>query len=309
MYDTIVIGGGCTGYSAAMYARRLKLKTLVLEGQRGGILAVAGAIENYPGYIRIDGLELVEIMRKHAEEYEAEIKPEFATKIAKIPKGFRITTAQQTYETKTVIYATGSEWRKLNVTGEREFANKGVHYCALCDGPFYKNKTVAVIGGSDSAAKDSLVLSEYAKKVYIIYRKEKIRPEPVNLKRVEEKIKQGKITIVNTTNVTSINGDKKVTDVTLDKPYEGSTTLPLEGIFIAIGHIPLSDLAAQIGVKLNAAKEIIINRRAETNVEGFFSAGDVVDTDFKQAITGTAEAVLAAYHAYEYVSKQSVMAT
>ncbi|MDP6293371.1 MAG: FAD-dependent oxidoreductase [Candidatus Woesearchaeota archaeon] len=308
MYDIIIVGGGCAGYAAAMYAGRLNMKTLLLEGQRGGVLAVAGAVENYPGYINIDGFELVEEMRKHALEYDIDLKGEFAKDIKKKGKNF-VVTGSKSYEGKTVLFSTGSEWRKLGVEGEEKFAAKGVHYCALCDGPLYKGKTVAVVGGSDSAGKDALVLSEHAKHVFMIYRREKIRPEPINLARVEEKVKKGKITIINNTNVKEIKGKDMLTSVVLDKTFKGKNDLELDGLFIAIGHIPLSDLAVKVGVKVNKGKEIIINRKAETNVAGVFAAGDVADTHFKQAITGVAEAVLAAYGAYEYVSKQEVIAT
>ena len=247
-------------------------------------------------------------MRKHALEYDIDLKGEFAKDIKKKGKNF-VVTGSKSYEGKTVLFSTGSEWRKLGVEGEEKFAAKGVHYCALCDGPLYKGKTVAVVGGSDSAGKDALVLSEHAKHVFMIYRREKIRPEPINLARVEEKVKKGKITIINNTNVKEIKGKDMLTSVVLDKTFKGKNDLELDGLFIAIGHIPLSDLAVKVGVKVNKGKEIIINRKAETNVAGVFAAGDVADTHFKQAITGVAEAVLAAYGAYEYVSKQEVIAT
>ena len=186
-----------------------------------------------------------------------------------------------------------------------EYKNKGVHYCALCDGFFYRDKVTAIVGGSDSAAKDALVLAEHAKKVYMIYRRDQIRPEPVNKKRVEN---QPKIEIITNTNVVEIKGNEQgVTGLVLDKEYKGSKELALEGVFIAIGHIALSDLAKEVGVELNEKGEIKINRKAETNIPGFFAAGDVVDTHFKQAITGVAEGVLAAYGAYEYVNSNEIV--
>ena len=184
--------------------------------------------------------------------------------------------------------------------GAEEFKSKGVHYCALCDGALYKDKVVAVIGGSDTAAKEALLLAQHAKKVYIIYRKEKIRAEPINLKLIE---KNNKIEIINNTNVVEILGDKLVNKVILDKEYNGSRELTLNGIFGAIGHIPLSDLAVKLGVKINNKKEIMIDRESKTNVKGIFAAGDVVDSGFKQAITGVAEGVVAAHSAYSYINK------
>ena len=175
-----------------------------------------------------------------------------------------------------------------------------MHYCALCDGAFYRNKVAAVIGGSDSAAKDALVLTQWASKVYMIYRGEKIRPEPVNYERV---MANRKIEIIYRTNVKEIKGDKFVNGIVLDSLYKGNSGLKLDAVFVAIGHIALSQLAGKAGVKLNEKGEIMINRNAETNVPGAYAAGDVVDTRFKQAITGVAEGVQAAYSAYEYINK------
>ncbi len=302
MYDTIIIGAGVTGYGAAMYAGRLGLKTLVIGELPGGTITTTDRVENYPGFIRVTGQELADNLRKHAEDYKefVEFMDDRVTKIEKTKEGFKVQVSGKEINGKTVIFSTGTKWRELKVKGHDEFMNKGVHYCALCDGFFYRNKTVAIVGGSDSAAKDALVLAEHAKKVYIIYRKEKIHPEPPNMRRIE---KSEKIEIINNANVTEIKGDKSgVTGVLLDREYEGSSDLKLDGLFIAIGHIALSDLAKEIGVELNQKGEIKINRKSETNIPGFFAAGDVCDTHFKQAITGVAEGVLAAYGAYEFVN-------
>ena len=190
----------------------------------------------------------------------------------------------------------------MKVPGSKEFANKGVQYCALCDGPLYKNKIVAVVGGSDSAAKDALLLSEHAKKVYMIYRGKEIHPEPINFERVK---KNKKIEVINNMNVKEIKGDKFVTNIVLDKTYKKSSELKLNGVFVAIGHIILSDLAKKLKVKLNKAGEIKIDHMtSETNVKGIFSAGDVTDKQFKQLITGVADGCTAAYSAYEYLLDQ-----
>jgi len=162
----------------------------------------------------------------------------------------------------------------------------------------FQDKIMAVIGGSDTAAKEALLLSQYGKKVYIIYRGDKIRPEPVNGKLID---KNEKIEIVTNTNVLEIVGDKFVNKVILDNEYNGSKELEVSGVFGAIGHIPLSDLAKKLGVKINKKKEIIIDRDSNTNVKGVFAAGDVVDSGFKQAITGVGEGVVASHSAYQYV--------
>lgn len=307
IYDTIIIGAGVTGYATAMYAGRLGLKTVVIGAEPGGTITKTNMVENYPGFIKLTGQELADNLKNHALDYKefVEIKDVMVTKINKKDDVFEVLMREKNIVGKTIIYATGSKWRELKVPGHDEYKNKGVHYCALCDAFFYRGKITAVVGGSDSAIKDALVMAEHAEKVYIIYRKEKIRAEPPNIKRVNN---NSKIEIINNTNVVEIKGDetKGVTSVILDKEFNGSKELPLDGLFIAIGHLPLSELAREVGVELNQKNEIKINRKSETNIPGFFAAGDVVDTHFKQAITGVAEGVLAAYGAYEFINNKSI---
>lgn len=308
IYDFLIIGAGVTGLAAAMYGARLGLKTLCLgttsssELPIGGVITTTNVVENYPGFIRVTGNELAEAIKKHAESYDlVTIRQEKVEKISKQKNVFQVQSNKNLYSTKTILLAMGTKWKTLDVPGSKEFENKGVAYCALCDAPLFRNKTVCVVGGSDSAAKDALVLAEHAKKVYIIYRGDKIRPEPINFKRVE---KNKKIEIINKANVKEIKGDKSVKSVILDREYNGSKELELQGVFVAIGHIVLSDLAKDLGVKLNEKKEIIIDHKtSETNVPGVLSAGDVADKPFKQAITGVAEGCTAAYSAYEYINK------
>ncbi len=312
-YDFLVIGAGGVGLAAAMYAARLGLKTLVLghshgtEAPIGGVITTTNVVENYPGFTKISGEELAKNLENHARSYDlVTIKQELTMNIEKHKSCFIVKTNSSEYQAKTILFATGTKWRKLEIPGSKEFENKGISYCALCDAPLYKNKTVAVIGGSDSAAKDALLLTEYAKKVYIIYRGAKIHPEPINFERVNL---NKKIEVINNTNLNEIGGNKYVKSVILDKPYNKSKELKLDGIFVAIGHIVLSDLAKPLGVKLNNKGEIIINHKnSETNISGIFAAGDVTDKPFKQLITGVADGCLAAYSAYEYITKERVEA-
>lgn len=311
-YDFIVLGGGGTGLAAAMYAARLELKTLILGHSHGSELPVGGVItttnivENYPGFIKLTGPELAKKIEEHTRSYPlVEIKEELATKVKRLKTCFVVKTEKKEYKGKTVLFATGTKWRKLDVTGSKEFENKGVNYCALCDGPLFKGKTVAVVGGSDSAAKDALLLSEYTKKVYIIYRGDEIHPEPINMERVKQ---NKKIEIINNTNITEVKGNQLVTSVVLDKPYKNSKELKLDGVFVAIGHLILSELAKTLRVKLNKAGEIIINHMtSESSVSGVFAAGDVTDKPFKQLITGVADGCTAAYSAYEYITNSKVV--
>ena len=307
-YEIIIIGAGVVGLASGMYAGRLNMKTLVLgttsgsELPIGGVITLTDTVENYPGFKHLTGQELAQKMEEHAREYDIEIKEEKAIGISKEEKTkcFKVKTNKTTYQTKTLIFATGAKWRELPMKGAEEFKNKGVHYCALCDGAMFKDKIITVIGGSDSAIKEALLLAGYGKKVYIIYRGEKIRPEPVNGKLIE---KNKKIEVINNTNVVEIKGDKMVNKIVLDKEHNGRKELEVQGVFGAIGHIPLSDLAVKLGVKINKKKEIMIDRDSKTNVEGVFAAGDVVDSGFKQAITGVGEGVVAAHSAYQFIKE------
>ncbi|MEK6844966.1 MAG: FAD-dependent oxidoreductase [Nanoarchaeota archaeon] len=311
-FDVIIVGAGGVGLAAAMYSARLGLKTLVLGASHGSELPVGGVItttnivENYPGFIKLTGQELAKKIEEHAKSYKlAIIKEKKVVNIKKEKNCFYVQTESSKYKTLTIIFATGTKWKKLDVPGSKEYENKGVNYCALCDGPLFKNKIVSLVGGSDSAAKDALVLAEYAKKVYIIYRGEKIHPELVNMERIK---KNKKIEIINNTNILEIKGDKFVKEIILDKHYRGNKKLKVDAVFVAIGHVALSDLAKKIGVKLNEKGEIIINHKdASTNVQGVFAAGDVTDKPFKQLITGVADGCTASYSAYEYITKNKVV--
>ena len=311
IYDFIIIGGGGTGLAAGMYSARLGLKTLVLgfthgtELPIGGVITTTHVVENYPGFAKISGVELAKKLENHAREYElVEIKNEKVSEVKKTKTGFSVATKKETYEGKTILFATGTMWKKLpeTVKGNREFENRGVSYCALCDSPLFKEKIVAVVGGSDSAAKDALLLSEHAKKVYIIYRGEEIRPEPINYERIK---KNKKIEIINNANIVEIKGKDFVKSVVLDRNFKGKKNLDVDGVFVAIGHIALSDLAKTLGVKTDEKNEIKINHMtSETNVPGVFAAGDVTDKQFKQLITGVADGCTAAYSAYEFINKK-----
>ena len=296
MYDFIIIGGGCSGLSGAMYATRLGLKTLTLAEMPGGLITTTHLVENWPGVISTSGPDLAMDLYKHAEASGAEIKSERAKKIEQLEDKdgcpqFKVITGSNEYIGKTILIATGTIHRKLGVPGEKELENKGVSYCALCDGAFFKEKVVCVVGGGDSAAKEALFLSEHASKVYIIVRKDFLRAEPLNAARVE---KNDKIEILYKTEIEEIVGTDKVDKLR----FKDGKELAMDGVFLAIGHIAQTDLAKDLGVELNEKGEIKINRRTETNIRGVFSAGDCCDTEFKQAITGSAEAVTSSYYAY-----------
>jgi thioredoxin reductase (NADPH) len=294
MYDLIIIGSGMSGMAAAIYAGRFGIKTLVIGELPGGTITLTHLVENYPGYKRLSGLELAGHLQEHVADIGVEIKQGTIEKIERNETFTLSTTSGETYETKTVLLATGTEHRKLGVPGEKELANRGVSYCATCDGPFFRDKVVAIVGGSDSAVKESLLLAKYAKQVYIVYRGEAVRAEPINIKRMEE---ADNIEVINNTNITEITGENKVEKALFDTGKE----LECDAVFIEIGRLPRTDLATQLGAELNQKGEVIINKASETNIQGFFSAGDCTDTDWKQAIIGVAEGCMGAYSAYQYV--------
>lgn len=307
VWDVIIVGAGCSGLGAAVYCGRFLLKTLVLGEVTGGVIITTDVVENYPGFIRLTGLELAKKLESHARDYKSVvIREEKVTAAEKYGSIFKVTSEESVYYSRTLIVASGTEYRKLDVPGEKELSNRGVHYCALCDGAMYQGRTVGVIGGSDSAAKEALLLTQWAAKVFMIYRGEKIRPEPVNYDRV---MKNRKIEVIAKTNVLRIVGNEKgtVSRVVLDNAFKGSQELAVDAVFIAIGHIPLTGFAKPLGLKTDDKGEIIIDRQARTNVPGVFAAGDVADTAFKQAITGVAEGVLAAYSAYQHINSSEVI--
>ena len=310
MYDFVIVGTGVVGFAGAMYAGRMGMKTIVIGELMGGTITLTDVVENYPGFKKLTGQELADKLEEHARDYPVEIINDKVTDVKKCGANancYIVFTEDKSFHTKTILFATGAKHRELNVPGEKELSNKGVHTCALCDGPLYKNKIIAVVGGSDSAGKEALLLTQWAKKVYIIYRGDKIRPEPINGQRINEKIKENKIEIISNTNVIEIKGEKNVSSIVLDNPYKGNKEFFLDGLFIEIGSIPLAEIAKKLGVILNKKGEIIIDRNAKTNVPGIFAAGDVVDTSFKQAITGVAEAVLSVYSAYTYINENNIV--
>lgn len=299
--DFFVVGGGPTGIAAAIYAGRFLLKTIVVGKDIGGLIVKTHIVENYPGFSSISGQGLMDAFLQHAASMHI---PVIEDEIVQITRrdifDFHVRCKEKTYAAKTITFATGSRYRTLDVPGYKEFYAKGVSHCATCDAAFFKNKIVCVVGGSDSAAKEALLLSQYAKKVYVVYRGDEIHPEPINGARVAA---NHKIEVIPNTNITAITGGKVVSGVVFDKPYHGRTAFSTDGVFIEIGHIPSSELAVSLGVRTNEKKEILIGSDARTNVPGVYAAGDVTQAPYRQVITGAAEGVVAAFSAYEDLGK------
>ncbi|MHA1821832.1 MAG: NAD(P)/FAD-dependent oxidoreductase [Promethearchaeota archaeon] len=295
-YDVVIIGTGPAGISAAIYTQRYELRTLLIGLSYGGAIARTHVIENYPGYASISGLQLVEKFRENLNNLGVELIDDNVKKISKIDDNWYQVEMdyEGTAKTRAIIFATGAQERKLGVPGEEEFQGRGVSYCATCDGPFYKGKILAVVGGSDSAAKEALYLSDLAEKVIIIYRGEKIHPEPINLRRIEA---AKNIEIINKTLVEEILGDDKVNAVKLNN----GQTLEISAIFIEIGADPRSQMAHSLGVEVDEKGYIKVDEQMKTNVPGLFAAGDVVNRREKQVVVAAGHGAIAAFSVKDYI--------
>jgi thioredoxin reductase (NADPH) len=301
MYDLIIIGSGPAGYTAAIYAARYKLNTLLIGALPGGVMSEAHLVENWPGTNSITGHDLTMNFENHVKYFDVPINYGSVTEVSKQDNIFKITTSSdEIFESKTILIASGTKKKKLGVVGEAELRGKGVSYCATCDGFFFKNKVVAVVGGNDSAGTAALLLADHAEKIYLIYRGEELRCEDITRERVK---KNQKIEIIYNTNVTKINGENSVESLDLDKPYNGSEKLEVKGIFIEIGATPLADLAKKLNVELDENEKIKINQHCETNITGAYSAGDIAVGlfDLRQIITAAASGAIAATSVNKFI--------
>lgn len=299
MYDTIIIGAGAAGLTAALYTARRNLKTLILSKDIGGQTAVATEIENYPGVIdQPNGFELMQTFKKQAEKFGAEIKHEGVTEIKKNKDIFSVKTDKNSYSAKTVILAFGLTPRELGVPGEDKLKGRGVAYCATCDGPLFKNKTVAVVGGGNSALDAADYLSGLAKKVYLIHRRDEFRAEAI----LQKKVKQAKnIELVLNSEIQEIKGSNKVESIKLSSQDE---EIQVDGVFIEIGYQAKTDWLKNL-VKLNSKGEIITDENCRTSTPGIFAAGDVTDAPYKQIVISAGEGAKAALQAHKYIQQKS----
>lgn len=300
-YDVIIVGQGAAAFSAALYAGRYKMNTLIIGEEFGGETATSNIIENYPGIPKIDGLDLMLSMQQQVEALNINIVDDRVERIVRDPDRISVTTSDQTFRSGSVVLAVGRERRKLGLSREKELTGKGIAYCATCDAPLFRDKVVGVVGGGDSAIKGAIVLANYASKVYVIYRGAAFtRPEPINLKILSEK------SIVETlfdASVAELLGEPLLQGVTIDQKGKGQSKLDVGGLFVEIGADPRTELAQELGVQLNDRGEIIVDKLMRTNVHGVFAAGDVTDGtgDLKQVITAAAQGVIAATSAYQHV--------
>ena len=301
-FELAIVGAGAAGYSASIYAGRSGIKTIVFDKAMGGGLGIVSPkIENYPGFESISGIELMEKMKRHAGKYTDIHFNEKVNKIEKLKDGFNIQTDKKTYVVKAIILCLGTDYRKLNVHGEKELTGKGVSYCATCDGFFFKDKKVAVVGGGNSALIEAIFLKQIGcKEVYVIHRRDQLRAEKIY---EDEAIEKG-VKIIYNTHVESINGEQKIENLNLhDVKTDKKSKFPIDGIFISIGEEPQNILAKQLNVKLDEKGYIITDKEGRTNISRVYAAGDITG-GLRQIVTACAEGAVAALASTEVLGKK-----
>ena len=296
-YDITIIGAGPAGLSAGIYASRLGKKTLILEKcAPGGQITISSEIENYPGICEVkSGLEFMACWSEQAKKFGAEIKSEEAEKLTMENGKWKIKTYKNEYETKAVIVATGSTPKKAGFEGEEEFMGKGVSYCAVCDGPFYKGKDVAVIGGGDTALEEALYLSKIANKVYLIHRRDKFRAAPITQKKV---FNTPNIEIIYNDTVKKVFGDSFVEGIELNS----GKTIKVDGVFVFVGMKVNNELVKDL-VELNEWGEVKVNLNMKTSKDGLYAAGDIRENSIKQVIAAAGDGAVAAINACKWVDE------
>ena len=302
MLDLAIIGSGPAGYTAGIYASRASLKPVLFEGlESGGQLMLTTDVENYPGFDSgIMGPDLMQIFKKQAERFGTEIKTETINSIKKIDGGFSLESAKDSYEFKSVIISSGASAKWLDVKGEKELQGHGVSACATCDGFFFKEKEVIVVGGGDSAMEEALFLTKFATKVYIVHRRDSFRASKIMQDRA---LGNEKIEVLWNKEVTEIHGSESVESVSLADTKDGSSSeVNIDGVFMAIGHTPNVDfLAGLVELDEKGYVKTGFTTETSTSVPGVFAAGDVADSIYRQAVTAAGTGCQAAIDAERWL--------
>ncbi len=300
----VIIGSGPAGLTAALYAARANLEPLVVRGlQPGGLIATTSEVENYPGFVEgIGGYELAENMEKQAARFGAQFKDTLVTRIDAAVRPFVLhTDSGEQLTADTIIVSTGASPRKLGVPGEEKLANRGVSYCATCDGFFFRGKSVVVVGGGNSALDEGLFLTRYVNELVIVHRRDELRADPILQERA---FANEKVRFIWDSTVDEVLGDDKVAGVKIRNLKTGEVTeLATDGVFPYIGHVPNTGIFQGL-LTLDENGYIVTNERQHTNIEGVFAAGDVVDHVYRQAITAAGEGCKAAMEATWFLAEQ-----
>jgi len=293
-YDLIIIGTGSAGLPAGMYASRYKIKNLVIWAQPGGALATSHKVENWPGVLSATGKEIMDSFKEHAEASGSEILQDTVNDIQKIDGWFSIKTTNKELTTRFVVLSTGNTYRKLGVPGEAEFLWKWVSYCATCDGNFFRNRDIVIVGGGNTALTEALYLSELCSKVYLVHRKDTFRAEDIWVDQIKKK---DNIELVLNEEVEKVSGAMFLEEVNL----KSGKILKADGFFVAIGSDPSTKLVEHLWPKIDDEGCLIVDARQESSVKGLYAAGDVTTNSnkFKQTIMSAAEGCLAADSIHE----------
>lgn len=303
IHDVVIVGSGPAGYTAAIYAARAQLNPVILAGSvtAGGALMNTTEVENYPGFVEgIMGPELMTQMQEQAERFGADIRYEDVTALELEGDVKRITTSDGVYEARTVIISTGSEYRHLGIDGEERLSGHGVSYCATCDGFFFKDQDIVVVGGGDSAMEEATFLTRFARSVTVVHRRDELRASAVMAKRAQE---DPKISFAWNSRVVELDGEDSLTGVTLEDTVTGDRRrLEATGLFVAIGQVPRSELVANV-LDLDEAGYIKVEAPSQrTRIPGVFACGDVADPTYQQAITAAGSGCRAALDAEHYLT-------
>jgi len=298
MYDVAIIGAGPAGLTAAIYAARYRLKTVLISPGIGGWAAKAHKIENFPSHTSIFGKDLKKLYTEHVKANDIDYKLETATEITKTDDGFKVTTNSGSYEAKFLIYALGTKKRKLGCPGEDEYLGKGIALCATCDAPFFKGKDVAVIGGNDSGTTASLLIAEYANKVTIVEMMDKLPTEPIWLDKINE---NPKINVITDDTVKEITGNNVVNSVILNS----GKVLNVQGVFIEVGSIPNTGLLKDLNIESDKWGHIDVDKTQMSSLNQLYATGDITNNSnyMRQIVVAQAEGAIAAGAIYKRITK------
>jgi len=303
MYDIIIIGAGPAGMTAAIYASQARKNILVLEKEvYGGQILKADKVKNYPGFEEISGYEYSTKLYNQVKNLNPDIKFEEVLQI-KNNKDFKeVITNKNSYKGKSVIIATGAQARKLGLNNEDKLIGKGISYCATCDGMFFKDKVIAITGGGNNAIDEALYLSDIASKVYVIYRRKEFKFESINLEKLKQK---NNVEFILNSNIIDIKGIEKLESITiLNNTSKEETKLNIDGLFIAVGYIPVSSMCDNL-VNLDDKGYIIASEDCKTNIDGMFACGDIRMKEIRQLTTACSDGTVAALNACKYLSKNT----
>lgn len=306
LYDVVIVGLGPAAITAAIYSYRKRVKTLVIGKDFGGAVLISGEIENWPSVVHTDGIQLASAFEQHLKKYCTDIScfdQSSVTKIEKEGELFRVNNEHgRSYLTKTVIYATGRKPRQLGVPGEEKYRNKGVTYCAVCDGPLFGGKEVAVIGGGNSALEAILMMTKIASKVTAVNKNPAFKGDEIYIQQLP---KLSNVEIIYSGATTEVQGDGKFATgiVVEDKTTKQKRQIPAKGIMVEIGSLPIIEPVKDLGLELTPYQEIKTGRNGETDVPGFFAAGDITDVRDKQIVVAAGMGCAAALSAGEYLAK------